>query len=170
MPKDQATIIVDSIHADFPSEARLFDVSLASSLLSSLSLYFWSLDYPSSSLVDCHKAVDLARPVLKALSNEDVFVDDNMTVEEFVDAMDIGEDEFFMKKRQTQKDRKKNRRAVRSSVSVDTKPFQQLGISVPLTRAQARQQALQILQDQKRILLVCSTFSHLSFASTISCM
>lgn len=155
LPHDQATLIERNIICAFPSEAKVFDSSLASSLLSTLSLYFWSLDYPSQSLVECHRAVDLAKTVLKTLSSTDMFPEEFPTAEELVDDTEPQEDQFFVKKRQNQRHRKKNSRIIRTSVSIDPKPFQQLNISVPLTRGEARQRAEEVLQDQQRILHVC---------------
>lgn len=146
-------MLVEAIMNNFPTEAKLFDTSLASALLSSLSLYFWSLDYTCQSSLGCYSAINVVEPVLQILSNPDAFFDDSQSVEELVVLMD--EEDSFFKKRQTQKHRKKNSRAQRPIVSVDSKPFARLGIPVPVTRSEASRQTERILQDQAHILRVC---------------
>lgn len=150
LPQDQADSLVDAIMSNFPTDAKQFNTSLASCLLSSLSLYFWSLDYPFESHIGCYSSVNIIEPVLQALSNIDAFFDDSQTAEELVVVME-DEDSFF-KKRQTQKHRKKNSRAQRPAMSVDPKPFNRLGIPVPVTRSEALRQVDRILQEQACVL------------------
>lgn len=147
--------------SNFPTDAKQFNTSLASCLLSSLSLYFWSLDYPFESHIGCYSSVNIIEPVLQALSNIDAFFDDSQTAEELVVVME-DEDSFF-KKRQTQKHRKKNSRAQRPAMSVDPKPFNRLGIPVPVTRSEALRQVDRILQEQAFVLRVCQVLFYYQF-------
>ena len=98
--------------------------------------------------------MDLARPVLKALSNPDAFISSDVTVEQYIDSLqDEEEDEFFIKKRVKQRQRKKSR-SQKAPVVLNPKPFEDLGISVPTFQEDAQQCAEEILADQKQILLV----------------
>lgn len=127
-----------------------------------MNLYFWSLDYPSADLIYYHKAVDLAKPVLKALSNLDAFISDDITVEDyFASLKDENDDDFFIKKRVKQKQRKKTSRSLKAPAIIDPRPFEILGIPVPTFRQDAQRRAEEILADQKAILLVRSFLPNL---------
>ncbi|THG96062.1 hypothetical protein EW026_g5704 [Hermanssonia centrifuga] len=62
-------LLISGILDSFPSEARLFHTSLSSKLLSALSYFFLSLDMPLANVGECHRAIQLARPVLDAISS-----------------------------------------------------------------------------------------------------
>lgn len=162
LPQYRADILVHAVLNNFPTEAKHFEDSLCSILLCRLSLYYWSLQYPHTTTIDYHRAVDLAKPALKALSNIDLFLDDSTGFEEGLEAI---EGLSYAKKSQKQKHRKKS--VIRTSMAIDPKPFQQLGIPVPLTRSDAIEQAGHILQEQKKILQVRLVFHvrHLSCPS-----
>lgn len=146
--EEAAHFLKDAIITNFPRQAVDFESSLASALLCHLSLYFWDLDYPSGSLVDCHKAVDLARPVLKELSKLDVFINDEQTVQELTASFrDDDVDEFAQKRRQRQ------RGWTLRGERIDRRPFDNLKIPVPVYRSAALQRTEEILADQKGILL-----------------
>lgn len=145
-----ASNTTDKIIALFPTQVAAFDSSLAALLLSRLSHYFWLLDYPSAQLRECHHSVELTRPALKMLSTltfgteaQSSTVDDN--ADEF--------DGLFVVKKTKQKDRKKAKRATRS-ISVDSKPFDQLGVNVPCSQQAAKHLEVDLLDNQKEILTV----------------
>ena len=152
MSQDCAATLVQSIMNNFPERAELFESSLASLLLSGISLYFWSLDYPKSGLEECHRAVDLARPVLKALGNKDFFMDGDVSLQDTFSTSPVDEGDIIVRKRQSQKHRKKTSRLTKPSVPIDLRPFDNLGIAVPTFADEARRQAAEIIQDQQRVL------------------
>ncbi|GJE94213.1 hypothetical protein PsYK624_103810 [Phanerochaete sordida] len=152
--EESAMLLRDAILSSYPTNASQFESSLHSALLTHLSLYFWHLDYPSGSLFDCHKAVDLARPALKALSNLDAFIDSETTLEDLTKTLeDEDEDNLFLKKRVKQKQRKRTLRSQKAPAIVDHRPFDNLGIPVPTFRSDALARAEELLKDQKGILL-----------------
>ncbi|KAI0079047.1 hypothetical protein K474DRAFT_723989 [Panus rudis PR-1116 ss-1] len=129
----------------FPSSAAQFEGSIASMLLTRLSLYFWSVSYPTPGLRDCHRAVELALPVLKAIPRLSFAGESPIEVD---DEDDLG---FFVKKKKSQRDKKKTKRGSRSAV-VDVKPFDNLDVDVPQSVEEAQILAQDLLQDQKCIL------------------
>lgn len=144
-----AARVIQNVLDGFPRNAEHFQTSLASTLLATLSLYFWSLEYPYPGLRECHHAVDLARPALRTLGT--------MTFQVQPDARDADadspEEEFFVKKRVRQKDRKKAKLAARSP-TVDLRPFSNLGIDPPTNKFEALTLAEALLADQKSTLKV----------------
>jgi hypothetical protein len=146
--------LVQTIADTFPVTANSFEASLAATLLSNLSLYFWSLDYPRSGLADCHRAVDLARPVLKALAKTDLFADRDTAIQDLPNELSSDGYAIIGARRPTQKHRKRASRAQKPSEMIDRKSFDNLGVDVPATTAGACHLAEEILHDQKRILQV----------------
>ena len=146
-----ANIAKARIAAMFPRSASAFESSLASSLLCQLSLFFWHHEYPLSSLAQCHNSVDLTKPVLKALSSMTFTGEIKSPVSDGVDDEFEG---FFVAKRSKQRDRKKNKRAATRTMSIDSKPFERLGVDVPRSGEDALVLEQQILDDQKDILMV----------------
>lgn len=96
--------------------------------------------------------MDLARPVLKALSNPEAFISSEITAEDDIASL-MDEEDSFIKKRVKQKQRKKSR-SQKAPVILDPRLFQNLGISVPIFWEDAQRRAEEILADQKQILLV----------------
>ena len=146
-----ANIAKARIAAMFPRSASAFESSLASSLLCQLSLFFWHREYPLASLAQCHNSVDLTKPVLKALAAMTFTVEMKSPVSDGVDDEFEG---FFVAKRTKQRDRKKNKRAATRTMSIDSKPFERLGVDVPRSGEDALVLEQQILDDQKDILMV----------------
>jgi hypothetical protein len=145
-----------NIISQFPSQATRFEESLASMLLCHLSEYFWLQEYPSASLAECHRSVDLTKPVLKSLSTLTFCTDSKSPVSDDVDNEFEG---FFVPKRSKQRDRKKNRRAGLRTMSIDAKPFERLNLDVPRSESDASNLERQLLNDQKDILTVCTYIS-----------
>jgi hypothetical protein len=101
-------------------------------------LFFLRRLFPAETahrLDDCRKSVELAPPVLQAIStltipdaNEDILAQ-------------VGGNQ-------------KRKRGKRAAVAVNTEPFRKFGVDVPSTSLATEQLATSILQDQKRILEV----------------
>lgn len=148
---DLSTSLNDWLVETFPSKPRDFASSLASHILLHLSQQFWALAYPRVGLDECHRAVDLALPVLRAIPLMS-FPNDE-AVEEVPEDLDFG----FVVKRKSQRQKKAARRNNRIPF-VDPKPFDNLGVEVPTSLLGAEELARGILDDQKRILQVCDLF------------
>lgn len=149
-----AAASIERIVALFPTQAASFESSFGGSLLLQLAKYCWILNIPLDNLKECHRSVDLARAALKVLAT--------MTFESEAKSLVLEEvpEEFegiFVTKRSKQKDRKKAKRATRT-ISIDTKPFDQLRVDVPNSQDAALALEKGLLDDQKQVLRVWSTF------------
>ena len=145
-----ANILKQWLMTTFPASANQFQDSVASRVLPRLSLYFWALSYPADHLKECHRAVDFAAPVLKAISTLSFAILSPISpLEE-----EIPEDlEGLVVIRKKQRNRKSARRGPRSPV-VDSKPFHNIGVTVPQSDEAARELSVSILEDQMQILQV----------------
>lgn len=147
-----ASVVKEHIISVFPSNARAFEDSLASALLSQLSQYFWHMGYPEEVLEEQHRLVQTAGLVLKALSRLDL-----SSNAKFADADAVGgemEGLPVMKKSANQRDRKKNKRAATQTPSIDTKLFAKLNVEPPSSVQDANDVERQVLDDQQDILMV----------------
>ncbi len=103
---------------------------------------------PLANVGECHRAIQLARPVLDAISS--LRFGDQNNAQVTSDEPEIP----FSTKRQAQNDRKKAKRC--QAPVVDAKPFERLGVDVPSSLEEASILADQLLRDQKDILQVQS--------------
>lgn len=128
---DGASILSDYILQQFPSNANEFPSSLSSSLLLSISNYFWRLSYPASGLEEDHKVVEQALLALRALTSR------------HVDRDHVG----------------KSHGSFTNSKSRGPFPdpalMRSLGCGVPITKLDVEQAASHILLGQRFILEVC---------------
>ncbi|CAL1697343.1 unnamed protein product [Somion occarium] len=142
---DTALLLQKWILQDFPTAAAHFDGSFAARILSRLSFYFWSLSYPTPDLRDYHRAFELAAPVLKAIRSLP------FVTQSPVDGIETEDFGFFIAKPKTQREKKKAKRAPRAP-RVDSKPFKNFGVDVPQSEEEAQTLAMEILQNQQKIL------------------
>ena len=134
----------------FPSTAQDFNGSFSSSILSHISHFFASLAYPSPSLADCHRAVELARPLLNAIATL------SFSCEQNNDARKDDKRGGGRSKRPSQKESKKAKMTDWSPL-VDPKPFNAIGVPVPESSEEASSLTQSVLQDQRNILKVRNT-------------
>ncbi|KAK7688180.1 hypothetical protein QCA50_008550 [Cerrena zonata] len=143
-----ANVLKRRLLETFPTAAAQFQKSVASKVLARLSLYFWALSYPADHLKECHRAVDLAAPVLSAISMLSFVTPSPISPIED----EIPEElEGLIVRRKKQGTRKNARRAPRSPV-VDSRPFHNIDVDVPQSDAEARELAVHLLEDQMHIL------------------
>ena len=130
----------------FPSEAREFNDSLASTLLNELSKYGVALQDDGLGLNACLHAVELARPVLSALA-------ELCSVEELSE--DSPAETSPKLRRKTQRMAKKAKRAAYRP-NVDESAFERVGVPVPASKGEALSLSQSFLDDQLNILIVGS--------------
>lgn len=98
-------------------------------------------------LTQHRRSVELAAPVLKALSTA-IFPDENAQE-------DVARSPTSSTKRQSQQKRKQSSRANRAP-TIDSRPFSNCGLAVPLSKADADAIAATVLEEQMDILKVSS--------------
>ncbi|EMD41355.1 hypothetical protein CERSUDRAFT_120481 [Gelatoporia subvermispora B] len=144
------TQVKDWLMTTFHADARVFLASLQSQILKQISLYFTSLNWPShkvkpASVDSSHNSVMLAYPALQAMA--DLF-----------DALPLDNEGHRSVKGAGAKASKRDGKVLGktsklpSGVSVDPKPFADLGVDIPLTRDAVADLAREVLQDQCQVL------------------
>ncbi|TCD62368.1 hypothetical protein EIP91_006977 [Steccherinum ochraceum] len=145
MSHETSVTFVYSIISQFPTTPESFVTSLSSKLLFRLSRYFWMLNYPASGLSDSHRSVEMTYACLQAVPELSLGDAPDTPTKDDEDA------EPFSRKK-SQKEKKRARRASRPIPSVDSRHFDNLGVPVPKTKADAEGLTKTLLDDQMRIL------------------
>ncbi|KAG2160214.1 uncharacterized protein EDB93DRAFT_1324636 [Suillus bovinus] len=151
---DRREAMISQIITDFPTNSQEYSASIAKKLLDSLSMYF--LAFPVESLamdvsrdISRHRGfVEGALPVLCALST--MSFAGAGSFEDEIDPFDIESDDGFVKKKVTQKMRKRNR--LKAHTAIDASLFVRLGVVVPLTSEAAASLTSYILAELRNAL------------------
>lgn len=143
----------------FPVSPGRYDASLAFSVLQNLAHFFNSVNHSPSTMIDCQRAVELAPPVLTAISTLE-FPSDHPNDDRATSKRGNGRS-----RRPSQREQKKTVRP-RGLSTVNTAPFAAIGKDVPQTEEEATELYQAILHDQQGILRV--RISHSSRARSES--
>ncbi|KAH7926210.1 hypothetical protein BV22DRAFT_1063475 [Leucogyrophana mollusca] len=149
--------IAPRILSEFPTSPDVFLCSVASKLLSDLSLFLFGLpphvfSTETSRNIGRHRAlVDGAQSVLRAILSLDFSVQKCVPLHERNEVAAPEEVDDFLIMKKSQRNRKKNRPKAQA-LATDLTPFSRLGLKVPLTAEEAQQMSANIMAEQEQIL------------------
>lgn len=146
MSPDAAAMLANSVIEQFPKTADEFATSLASTMLSRISQCFRSLDSPASGFNEKHRAIELARNGLKAITMLSL----PETWNEIEDAADSGRG--GLSKRKPHRAKKTAEKG--SRITGDRKVFDDLNVDIPRTKEEANSLAGNLLNELLAILQV----------------
>ncbi|OCH88979.1 hypothetical protein OBBRIDRAFT_757238 [Obba rivulosa] len=147
-----ASLIREHILRGLSKAPEDYTKSIAYKVLSHISISLLFAPYPSSTegpsnLRECRRSVELAHPVLQALSRLTFCPEEvsptSPTVESFDDL------DFIQVKRKSQQGKKNKRR--KRAVSVDMKLFDAIGVEAPTSEAEAISLAADLLHEQREV-------------------